>query len=136
MLNMHLNTLSPPEVEGSPLIGVLRIFVPKSPFASKQSILIKNIFAKFRSSSIQCSSKPPARARSSGGCWGWLQQAQGVAVITGIPEQRMQINTLMNFYLQQFDTLAEDTRKHNCDEKRNRKQYRVRKFYMSKLSSW
>ena len=62
------------------------------------------------------------------GVAGGLQQAQGVAVITGIPEQRMQINTLMNFYLQQFDTLVEDTRKQNCDEKRNRKDYRVRKF--------
>ena len=72
MLNMHLNTLSPPEVEGSPLIGVLRIFVPKSPFASKQSILIKNIFAKFRSSSSSSSSPPnprhgPAAREDAGG---------------------------------------------------------------------
>ena len=64
----------------------------------------------------------------AGGGYSRVQQGQGVAVITGIPEQRMQINTLMNFYLQQFDTLLDDTRKQNCDEKRNRKQYRVRKF--------
>ena len=51
MLNMHLNTLSPPEVEGSPLIGALRIFVPKSPFASKQNILTKNI-VKFSQNSV------------------------------------------------------------------------------------
>ena len=50
----------------------------------------------------------PAAREDAGGGGGWLQQAQGVAVITGIPEQRMQINTVMNFYLQQFDIFAEN----------------------------
>ena len=102
----------------------------------KQSILTKNI-VKFSQNSVAALSNVPPNPRhgpaareDAGGGGGWLQQAQGVAVITGIPEQRMQINTVMNFYLQQFDTLVDDTSKQNCDKKRNRKQYRyrVRKF--------